>query len=65
MLFAKRSKSRLFGKYTGLPDAYLYVLKVFLHVSVACRRKLIVDWIPAKDLEDVTTKKASNTHESV
>ncbi|MGV7462484.1 glutamine amidotransferase-related protein, partial [Mycobacterium kansasii] len=44
------------GKYTGLSDSYLSVLKALLHASVACHRKLIVDWVPASDLEDATAK---------
>ncbi|OMO77754.1 CTP synthase [Corchorus olitorius] len=44
----------LVGKYTGLSDSYLSVLKALLHASVACRKKLVVDWIAASDLEDVT-----------
>ncbi|KAM1004164.1 hypothetical protein ACFX2C_004389 [Malus domestica] len=46
------------GKYTGLSDAYLSVLKALLHASVACRRKLLVDWVAAGDLEDVTAAEA-------
>ncbi|KAM1212883.1 hypothetical protein ACFX1X_004447 [Malus domestica] len=46
------------GKYTGLSDAYLSVLKALLHASVACRRKLVVDWVAAGDLEDVTAAEA-------
>ncbi|KAL2935769.1 CTP synthase [Bienertia sinuspersici] len=42
------------GKYTGLSDSYLSVLKALLHASVACHRKLVVDWVPASDLEDST-----------
>ncbi|PHU26634.1 CTP synthase 1 [Capsicum chinense] len=42
------------GKYTGISDSYLSVLKALLHSSVACRRKLFVDWVPASDLEDET-----------
>lgn len=42
------------GKYTGLSDSYLSVLKALLHASVACRRKLCIDWVPACDLEDAT-----------
>ncbi|XWS62310.1 hypothetical protein CRYUN_Cryun06bG0000200 [Craigia yunnanensis] len=42
------------GKYTGLSDSYLSVLKALLHASVACRKKLLVDWVPASDLEDMT-----------
>uniref|UniRef100_M1B2B0 CTP synthase n=1 Tax=Solanum tuberosum TaxID=4113 RepID=M1B2B0_SOLTU len=44
------------GKYTGLSDSYLSVLKALLHSSVACRRKLFVDWVPASDLENETAK---------
>ncbi|PWA86752.1 CTP synthase [Artemisia annua] len=42
------------GKYTGLSDSYLSVLKALLHASVACRRKLVINWVPASDLEDAT-----------
>ncbi|XWS55433.1 hypothetical protein CRYUN_Cryun10bG0173100 [Craigia yunnanensis] len=42
------------GKYTGLSDSYLSVLKALLHASVGCRKKLVVDWVPASDLEDIT-----------
>ncbi|XVE48404.1 hypothetical protein DITRI_Ditri01bG0000200 [Diplodiscus trichospermus] len=42
------------GKYTGHSDSYLSVLKALLHASVACRKKLVVDWVPASDLEDMT-----------
>ncbi|XP_057971680.1 uncharacterized protein LOC131160251 [Malania oleifera] len=42
------------GKYTGLSDSYLSVLKALLHASVTCRRKLFVNWVPSSDLEDVT-----------
>ncbi|XP_024027089.1 CTP synthase isoform X1 [Morus notabilis] len=52
------------GKYTGLSDAYLSVLKALLHASVACRRKLIVDWVAAGDLEDATAKEAPDAHKA-
>lgn len=52
------------GKYTGLSDAYLSVLKALLHASVACHRKLIVEWIAADDLEDVTAKEAPDAHKA-
>ncbi|XP_021764419.1 CTP synthase-like [Chenopodium quinoa] len=42
------------GKYTGLSDSYLSVLKALLHASVACHHKLLVDWVPASDLEEST-----------
>ncbi|XP_020684024.1 CTP synthase 1 [Dendrobium catenatum] len=50
------------GKYTGLSDSYLSVLKALLHASVTCRRKLVVDWVPASDLEDATAKEEPDVH---
>nr|GMC95816.1 CTP synthase-like isoform X1 [Ipomoea batatas] len=50
------------GKYTGLSDSYLSVLKALLHASVACHRKLCVDWVPAGDLEDITAEEVFSDH---
>ncbi|XP_060957631.1 uncharacterized protein LOC115698016 isoform X2 [Cannabis sativa] len=50
------------GKYTGLSDAYLSVLKALLHASVGLGKKLSVDWVAATDLEDATAKEGSKTH---
>ncbi|XP_031392837.1 CTP synthase-like isoform X1 [Punica granatum] len=44
------------GKYTGHSDSYLSVLKALLHASVAWRKKLVVEWVPACDLEDTTAQ---------
>uniref|UniRef100_A0A2N9H9P2 CTP synthase n=1 Tax=Fagus sylvatica TaxID=28930 RepID=A0A2N9H9P2_FAGSY len=52
------------GKYTGLSDAYLSVLKALLHASVACHRKLIVDWVSAGDLEDITAQEAPDVYKA-
>lgn len=52
------------GKYTGLSDSYLSVLKALLHASIACRQKLVVDWVPAADLEDTTAKEAPEMYET-
>uniref|UniRef100_A0A2C9U939 CTP synthase n=2 Tax=Manihot esculenta TaxID=3983 RepID=A0A2C9U939_MANES len=52
------------GKYTGLSDSYLSVLKALLHASVACHRKLIVEWVAAGDLEDATAKKAPDVYKA-
>ncbi|CAI0541646.1 unnamed protein product [Linum tenue] len=50
----------LVGKYMGLTrinkDAYFSVEKALLHASVALRKKLAVDWVPAEDLEDGTAQ---------
>lgn len=41
------------GKYTGLQDSYLSVIKSLRHAAVAVRRKLKITWIEAEDLEDL------------
>ncbi|KAK1301362.1 hypothetical protein QJS10_CPB12g01087 [Acorus calamus] len=52
------------GKYTGLSDSYLSVLKALLHASVACRRKLVVEWVAASDLEESTRIEAPDLHKA-
>ncbi|XP_011020952.1 PREDICTED: CTP synthase-like isoform X1 [Populus euphratica] len=52
------------GKYTGLSDSYLSLLKALLHASVSLRKKLVVDWIPASDLEDETAKENSDVYKA-
>nr|AVY91754.1 PTHR11550 [Saccharum hybrid cultivar SP80-3280] len=52
------------GKYTGLSDSYLSVLKALLHASVDCRRKLVVDWVASTDLEDSTAIEAPNAYKT-
>ncbi|KAF8726756.1 hypothetical protein HU200_019228 [Digitaria exilis] len=51
------------GKYTGLSDSYLSVLKALLHASVALGRKLVVDWVPSCDLEDSTAEETPDAYE--
>ncbi|KAL5202437.1 hypothetical protein ABZP36_013389 [Zizania latifolia] len=51
------------GKYTGLSDSYLSVLKALLHASVALDRKLVVDWVPSCDLEDSAAKETPDAYE--
>ncbi|KAL9239671.1 hypothetical protein vseg_013973 [Gypsophila vaccaria] len=50
-MLQKTVRIAMVGKYTGLSDSYLSVLKALLHATVACGRKLVVDWVPASDLE--------------
>jgi len=45
------------GKYTGLVDSYLSVIKALQHASFEVGRKLVIDWIEATDLE----KSSDNT----
>lgn len=46
------------GKYTGLSDSYLSVIKSLQHASFEVGRKLVIDWIEASDLEDPSAKPA-------
>ncbi|VFQ59841.1 unnamed protein product [Cuscuta campestris] len=50
------------GKYTGLSDSYLSVIKALLHASVACHRKLCIDWVPAGDLEEISKKENTDNY---
>lgn len=52
------------GKYTGLSDSYLSVLKALLHASVACHKKLIIDWVLSSDLEDETAKENPDAYKA-
>ncbi|KAH9622683.1 hypothetical protein KSS87_020632 [Heliosperma pusillum] len=59
-MLQKTVRIAMVGKYTGLSDSYLSVLKALLHASVACERKLIVDWVPASDLEELTIEEGAD-----
>ncbi|PIA61168.1 hypothetical protein AQUCO_00300590v1 [Aquilegia coerulea] len=52
----------LVGKYIGLSDSYLSVVKALLHACIACSLKPSVDWIAASDLEDDNAKSAPEAH---
>ncbi|ESW28291.1 hypothetical protein PHAVU_003G274700 [Phaseolus vulgaris] len=54
----------LVGKYTCLSDSYLSVLKALLHASVDCKKKLVVDWIPASNLESATAKENPDAYKA-
>jgi CTP synthase len=41
----------LIGKYTGLQDSYLSVIKALRHACVACRVRLDLQWVEASLLE--------------
>jgi CTP synthase len=42
----------LIGKYTGLQDSYLSVIKALRHAAIACEHKLDLQWVEATDLEN-------------
>ena len=41
----------LIGKYTGLSDSYLSIIKSLKHASIACGRRLELIWVEAAHLE--------------
>ncbi|KAK7392263.1 hypothetical protein VNO78_20695 [Psophocarpus tetragonolobus] len=50
------------GKYVGLTDSYLSVIKALLHACVARSFKPSIDWIAASDLEDDSAKSTPEAH---
>ncbi|KNA03928.1 hypothetical protein SOVF_204510 [Spinacia oleracea] len=52
------------GKYVGLTDSYLSVVKALLHACIACSKKPTIDWIAASDLEDECAKSTPDAHAS-
>ncbi|KAL4325286.1 hypothetical protein GQ457_11G011970 [Hibiscus cannabinus] len=62
--FTLQVKIAMVGKYVGLKDSYLSVLKALLHASVGCRKKLIVEWVEASHLEDITAKEDPDTYKA-
>ncbi len=47
-------KIAMVGKYTGLSDAYLSVIKALQHACLAVSRKLQIEWVDASQLEEGT-----------
>lgn len=56
--YTKTCKIALVGKYTGLQDSYLSVIKALKHATMKCDHDLVIEWIEASDLENET--KVSN-----
>ena len=50
------------GKYTGLADAYLSVIKSLQHACLAANRKLEILWVEASHLEDTTKQEDPEAH---
>jgi CTP synthase len=46
----------LVGKYTGLQDSYLSVIKSLQHAAIAARKRLVIEWIDAAALEPASEK---------
>ncbi|KAI4349717.1 hypothetical protein L6164_010277 [Bauhinia variegata] len=50
------------GKYVGLTDSYLSVVKALLHACISCSLRPSIDWIAASDLEDESAKSTPEAH---
>ena len=46
------------GKYTGLSDSYLSVIKALQHSALAVDRKLVIDWIESTNLDPIDKTQA-------
>ncbi|XP_042427991.1 CTP synthase 1-like isoform X1 [Zingiber officinale] len=57
-------KIAIVGKYTGLPDSYLSILKALLHASVECRKKLVINWVPSSDLEETSAEETPDAYKT-
>jgi len=42
------------GKYTKLEDAYMSLIKALKHSALAVKRKLVIKWVEAENLEEST-----------
>ncbi|KAJ8908659.1 hypothetical protein NDN08_005364 [Rhodosorus marinus] len=50
---AKEVSIALVGKYTGLADSYISVVKAVEHAGMAVRRKVSINWVESSALESV------------
>jgi CTP synthase len=53
----------IIGKYTGLSDAYLSVIKSLQHACMEARLKLQLEWVEASHLEPEAKEKSPDKHE--
>ena len=58
----KEGRIAMVGKYTGLSDSYLSVIKALQHSSYAVNRKLVIDWIESANLDDNTAASDPESH---
>ncbi|KAK8913582.1 hypothetical protein KSP39_PZI023782 [Platanthera zijinensis] len=55
-------KIAMVGKYIGLSDSYLSVVKALLHACVACSLRPSVEWVAASDLEEESARLIPKAH---
>lgn len=52
------------GKYSGLNDSYISVLKALKHASLEANLHLVVEWVESADLEANTQQSDSRRHDN-
>lgn len=52
----------LIGKYTGLQDSYLSVIKALKHASIKCEHLLELEWVEATHLEKLDEDGSDKSH---
>ncbi|GFH58641.1 CTP synthase [Chaetoceros tenuissimus] len=63
--FTESVKIALIGKYNGLQDAYLSIIKSLKHASIACERKLDLVWVEASQLESSDNEEYESNWEKI
>jgi len=53
------------GKYTGLQDSYLSVIKACKHAAISCKRDLDLLWVEAAHLEPVSQSQTDDNAEDI
>ncbi|DAZ94207.1 TPA: hypothetical protein N0F65_000434, partial [Lagenidium giganteum] len=62
--FTQMCRIALVGKYTGLQDSYLSVIKALKHATMKCDRDLTIEWIEASDLEPESKDKDEERYDA-
>ena len=63
--FTASVKIALIGKYNGLQDAYLSIIKSLKHASIACEKKLDLVWVEASQLENEENEEYESNWEKI
>ncbi|KAJ1269917.1 hypothetical protein BS78_06G014500 [Paspalum vaginatum] len=51
------------GEHSHNSNAYHSVLEAICHASLACQRRIVLDWVPASDVDQEAANKSPNAHD--
>ncbi|WVZ83586.1 hypothetical protein U9M48_030718, partial [Paspalum notatum var. saurae] len=51
------------GEHSHISNAYHSVLEAICHASLACQRRIVVDWVPASDVDQEAANKSPDAHD--